>query len=115
VKEGKSSQTSFNFYASTFGTEGEIEFRYDGLKVSLLDKDEYELRNEKRKWLGSLFLNTLVVRESNPKGNTLRIGTIQSERNTEKSIFNLWWEGIASGMGSTMINFKKDAKEVKIQ
>jgi len=114
VKEGRSSQTSFNFYASTYGTEGEIEFLYDGLKVSLLDKDEYELRNEKRNWLGSLFLNTIVVRKSNPKGNTLRIGRIKSERDTEKAIFNLWWEGIASGMGSTMINFKKDAREVDV-
>lgn len=115
VEEGSSSKLYFDFFANTNITKGDMRFYYDDLNVSVLDKDAFrDDQSEDRKFFTSFLANTFVVRKSNPKGNTLRIGAISTNRNKEKSIFNLWWEGISSGMASTILNIKNDAKEVEV-
>lgn len=114
IQSGESKGIHFDFYANTYGTNGELRFLYEDLSVLLLKKFDLKSSEKESRWLGTLLLNQLVVRKHNPMGDLLRIGKIQSERNREKSIFNLWWEGIASGMSSTMLNFKKDSKEITI-
>ncbi len=112
IKSGNTQGLDFHFYANNDGTKGEMNFRYTDLSVELLDRASYLSGSEETKWFGTALLNGLVVRKENPMGSLLRMGNIESDRNTEKSLFNLWWKGIASGMSSTMINFKKDAREV---
>lgn len=114
INTGVSNSLYFNFYANNYGTKGEMRFLYENLSLQLLDKSAYKSGKEEEKWLGSAFLNGLVARRENPMGSLLRIGNIQSDRTAEKSMFNLWWQGIASGMSSTMINFKKDSKEKRL-
>tara|TARA_R110002049_G_scaffold289495_1_gene472357 strand:- start:348 stop:1991 length:1644 start_codon:yes stop_codon:yes gene_type:complete len=114
IEEGFGHGLYFNFYANNYGTKGDIKFIYNNLSLKLLDKTAYQIGREEDRWLGSVLLNGFVVRKENPMGNLLRMGNIESDRNTEKSMFNLWWQGIASGMSSTMINFKKDSKEVDV-
>ncbi len=115
VNEGNASKLYFNFFANTNIARGDMRFYYDDLNISVLDKSDFrDDQTEDKKFFTSFLANTFVVRKSNPKGNTLRIGAISADRNTEKSIFNLWWEGISSGMASTILNIKNDAKEVDV-
>jgi hypothetical protein len=79
--------------------EGEVKLRYEKLNISLLNKksNKEEFANK----ISSLLANTFKIKSKN-KGNDLRIGKVDFEREEEKSTFNYWWKSLLSGLQSSI-------------
>lgn len=106
VKTGRSEAVYFTFGGSRLRAHGDLIFRYDDLKLKW---------EEDSKMIKRFVKNTLtnwVVPTSNPnrKGQH-RIGAIDFERDTQRSMFNYWWKSLETGFLSVM--GVRDAKEIK--
>lgn len=99
VGEGEMQHADFYFSANNERANGEIRFLYNNLRIRFLD--EATLEETRRRRLRSFFANRFAVRSANPSHNP-RTGTIEFERDKERSAFNYWWKSIASGLKDTV-------------
>ena len=80
---------------------GKVKMLYDDLKVAVLEKDKGETELDK-KFLTSLLAN-FVIKNSNPKeGDAVREEQVQYSRNTNRSLFNLCWKTLFTGIRQTV-------------
>lgn len=102
IEKGHMKNLTFNFHYNTENADGKMEFRYEGLKISTLDKETKESDGLGEE-IKSLIANAVVVKNSNQSksGNPLRIGEIHFARNKKKSIFNYWWKSLLTGFRSS--------------
>ncbi len=113
VDGGHLSSLNFEGRGNLMQSTGEMELRYSGLKLKLLNKD---LRPKN---LLSGLLNSILGKDNNPSGNKLRIGKIYHERDMHKDFFGNWWLALQSGIKSTtvpniLLSDKLDSKTVKL-
>jgi hypothetical protein len=101
-EEGRVRSLDFDFAGSDYALNGTLLMLYDGLKVSLLKKDEAENIYKKKK-LASLIAN-ISIRDANPPRNKpLRVvRLINFPRDPERSFFNLLWKSIFAGVKETV-------------
>jgi len=95
VRKGVADHLDFYFSADEQRALGEMQFIYHDLEIRFLDEDSLEETRNRR--LRSFFANMIRVRSGNSADNP-RIGTIDFERDKERSVFNYWWKSVASGL-----------------
>jgi hypothetical protein len=95
VGKGNADHLDFYFSADEDRALGEMQFIYHDLEIRFLDEDSLEETRNRR--LRSFFANLIRVRSGNSADNP-RIGTIDFERDKERSVFNYWWKSVASGL-----------------
>ena len=99
INEGNLTQLDFTFYADDYRSEGELRMLYSDLSLRFLDEETMEEDRGTR--VRSFFANTFAVRSAND-GEEPRVGTIDFDREKERSIFNFWWNSIKSGLEDTV-------------
>ncbi|MFT4737769.1 MAG: hypothetical protein ACI8QD_001580 [Cyclobacteriaceae bacterium] len=112
IKSGYGENITFNFTGDDRVATGEMRFRYDDLKITILNKKTHDAQG-----LGSgiktFFANTFVVKKKNPGfAIFLKKGEIFNERDTSRAIFNYWGKSLISGAVSS-IGIKKSTKAHK--
>lgn len=103
VESGHAYAVKFDFSANDKVSQGDMHFAYRDLKIKLLNKEDPDDPKLKEK-LGSLVANLFVIKTDNPSSNSqsLRIGVINFERDTDKSVFFYWWRSLLSGLKGSM-------------
>ncbi|MDO5614850.1 MAG: hypothetical protein Q4G16_01575 [Cruoricaptor ignavus] len=96
--EGEIKNLRFDFKGNKHKIDGTMNMKYQQLKVTVL-KDS----GEKNKLLSTL-ANLLVKSNSNKFPESVTIENV--ERNPTKSFFNLFWQGIQSGLKDILITRK---------
>lgn len=99
VREGNLIQLDFTFYADDYRSEGDLRMIYSDLSLRFLD--EVTLEEDRGTRLKSFFANTFAVRSGNVDEEP-RVGTIDFDREKERSIFNFWWNSIKTGLEDTV-------------
>jgi hypothetical protein len=95
VRSGRLEQADFYFGANEERADGELRFIYSDLEIRFLD--EGSLEETRRRRLRSFIANRFRIHSQN-RIEDPRTGTIDFERDKERSAFNYWWKSIASGM-----------------
>jgi hypothetical protein len=101
IDTGFINSMSFNFRGNDFETNGDFEFRYKGVKVKLLKKDD-ESNKLKRRSLMSFVANAIIKNDNPDDDGELRSYIVQYTRDPHKSFFNLLWKSIFVGIQETM-------------
>lgn len=110
IKSGQLEKLRFNFSGTHTHSEGEMQFEYTDLNMELLEISYWDSRFT-RNIMSSV--GNRLLRNSNPSHNgTFKIGEINQDRNTTKSMFHYWWISLRSGFLST---FGVKAKKRKIK
>lgn len=99
---------------------GKMALRYNDLNVKLLDERTLE-RGRGRKRILTFVINTFAVRSNNPRKlfNTMITSDIYLPRDTNRFIFNYWWQATltglkgSAGLGQPKIPKKED--EIKLE
>ncbi|MFP4095205.1 MAG: hypothetical protein ACLFUB_12010 [Cyclobacteriaceae bacterium] len=98
VNSGFSDDLQFVIEADEIQSGGEVHFRYNDLKIELLNKDQPEDLKLRQK-IGSFLANNFVIKTNNPSGKQdLRVGEVFFRREAGKSIFSYWWQSLLSGL-----------------
>jgi len=101
-------------YANDDLSQGKLNFYYQDLSVSVVDKQQTcfsKLKTGVINWAA----NDLVISNNNPsKPGKMKTGVIQFNRNKQSSIFNFLWKSVLSGLKSTM-GFNSKAQKAIIR
>lgn len=113
IEDGKLHEATFYAKVNDDHAVGKMNFRYDDLKIKVLDKDG---ENGLKQKITSFVANTFVVKKNNPGSAGLREGIIYYKRPPSKSQFHFWGRmlltGVASSVGISEKSMKKDEVEV---
>lgn len=85
----------FSMNLNSYGSEGTLTLDYENFKVSMLKQKGDKIEGQKS--IKSFIANTFVVRDSNHEPPIDNV-KIKFERDRKKSIFNLWWKSLMSGI-----------------
>ncbi len=111
IKEGYAERINFNMKANKEVATGEMQFRYDDLKIQILNPETNDMSGLNQ-GIKTFFANTFVVKSKNPSFIILRPGVIFHERDSSRAIFHYWGEALLSGAVSS-IGINKSKKEEK--
>ncbi|WP_186753848.1 hypothetical protein [Echinicola salinicaeni] len=103
VLEGVVRPSDWRFQANKHEASGKMNFRYNRLKVMLLN--ERTLKKARgRTGMLNFVLNAFALRGNNPRKffNTMVEAPIYLERDTSRFIFNYWWKLSFSGLKGSM-------------
>jgi hypothetical protein len=101
MEKGRIDNLYFNFSATDSSSAGKLLIRYQDIRISLLKKDKEENKYDK-KGLASLAAGILLKRSNPDKGGQARVEDVHFRRILNKSMFNLIWKSIFSGIKQTM-------------
>jgi hypothetical protein len=96
LKKGKITGLQYHLDATNTRGKGKLLIKYNDLGIKLLKKDE-EKNKYKTKFLSTLAAG-VILKESNPQDNKMRVGDIDYPRDIHRSIFNLMWKSLFSGI-----------------
>lgn len=99
IRDGFVNSLDFTFTADDYRSDGELQMIYNDLSLRLLDDETFAENRGTR--FRSFFVNAFAVRSSNETSSP-RMGTIDFEREKERSTFNYWWKSIRSGLEDTV-------------
>jgi hypothetical protein len=99
VNNGKLHSLDFSLTSNDDISEGVMTLIYDDLGLRFLDDKTME-EGTRTKVL-SFMANTFAVRSSNRNPDP-RIGSMNYERDKDRSMFNFWWRSIQAGMIDTV-------------
>jgi|GEM_PF-5761916 hypothetical protein len=111
VRSGYNEEVNINFKGNDDYAEGLMEFRYNNLKIDILDRETYQSKGFGNN-LKTIFANSFVVSSKNPRWFKLQEGNIFFERIKSRSIFNFWAKSLLSGAVSS-IGINKSKEEAK--
>ncbi len=100
IERGRMKKLSFDFSYTPAGSKGEVLLNYEDLKIlTLRGSGEDE---EKVSHIKTLLLNTFIIKKNMNEDMEAdeRTGKIDFERDPLRSVFNLWWKSILSGLKS---------------
>ncbi|MCC5941032.1 MAG: hypothetical protein JJU37_05770 [Balneolaceae bacterium] len=100
IRSGNLEEFRFNFHANEYASNGSLHMIYRDMELRFLD--EISLEETRSRRLRSFFANRLRVRSGNDIEDP-REGTIEFERDVERSIFNYWWKSVLSGIEDIVI------------
>jgi hypothetical protein len=94
----KGNITGLRYHLDATNTKGrgKLIFTYKDLSVKLLKKDDD--KNKYRTKVLSTLAAGLVMKKSNPQHGELRPGDVDYNRDIHRSIFNLMWKSLFSGI-----------------
>ena len=100
IERGLMKKLSFDFSYTPAGSTGEVMLDYDDLKVLTLRTGANN--EQKVSQIKTLLLNTFIIKTNMNEDmeEDKRTGTISFERDPLRSVFNLWWKSILSGVKS---------------
>ena len=75
---------------------GKLILTYENLSVKLLKKDDD--KNKYRTKLLPTLAAGIVLKKSNPQNGEMRPGDVDYNRDIHRSIFNLMWKSLFSGI-----------------
>lgn len=109
ITEGKLKSLEFKMNGNDYGVSGDVEMRYENLKLDVVDKET----REKKKFLSKLadLLGGLVFWKENPDKSELRIGIIKLERDVRKGFAAQWVDGLLDGVISTILRIDPEKLE----
>ena len=96
MDKGNINRLVYHMEATNTYVKGNLEFLYDDLSLKLLKKDD-DKNVYKTKALPTLAAG-LVMKHSNPLHGTTRTGNVDYTRDIHRSIFNLMWKSLLSGI-----------------
>lgn len=99
IEDGQILGLDFEMTLGENEAAGEVLLRYEDFKISLLNKEQNEETLGKK--VLSLLVNNLKVKSAN-KGEDLRTGKVEFERDKNKATFNYWWKSLLSGLKSSI-------------
>lgn len=99
VETGIVESLKAEFEVKSDTSSGEVLLLYRDLKISFLEEDSGEQRFQER--LKDFVANTFSIKSENTEEDP-RVGKIQFERETNKSIFAYWWKSLLSGIKDTI-------------
>jgi hypothetical protein len=111
VRSGYNEGVNINFSGNEDYAEGLMEFRYNNLKIDILDRETYQSKGFGNN-LKTIFANSFVVSSKNPRWFKLQEGNIFFERIKSRSVFNFWAKALLSGAVSS-IGINKSKEEAK--
>jgi hypothetical protein len=101
IESGYLNSGHFDLYGDNYNISGKAQMLYQDLKVTLMELDKGGARPDK-KFLTSLLAN-ILIKNDNPKRNQpVRTGLVNTQRNVNRSIFNLCWKGLLQGIKSSV-------------
>lgn len=109
ITEGELQSLEFKMNGNDFGVSGDVEMRYQNLKLDVVDKET----REKKKFLSKLadLLGGLIFWKENPDKSELRIGIIELERDVRKGFVAQWVDGLLDGVISTILRIDPEKLE----
>lgn len=104
IRSGNMNRLQFEAEASHSYSKGEMAFKYDDLKISVINKKKVgeEDPKEVNDAIASFFANTFLVNRKNPRLFSFKKGNIYYERDSTKSIFHYWAQSVITGMISSI-------------
>ncbi|HEY2649110.1 MAG TPA: hypothetical protein VGI38_07940 [Puia sp.] len=96
LDKGKIHSLEYQMDATNTQAKGTLYIKYEDLKIKLLKKDE-DKNKYKTKVLPTLAAG-VVLKDSNPLHDKMRIGHVDYNRDIYRSIFNLMWKSLFSGI-----------------
>jgi hypothetical protein len=111
VRSGHNEEVKINFDGNDNYAEGTMEFKYNNLKVDILDRETYQSKGFGNN-IKTIFANSFVISSKNPRWFKLQEGNIFFERIKSRSIFNFWAKALLSGAVSS-IGINKSKEEAK--
>lgn len=107
VESGKIESMNFDFVADNNSSTGSLVLLYHELDLAVLNKQTEKTTALKEEIIAA-FVNMKVL-DSNPgKGESIRTGTISSERDTERFLFNYWFRSVLSGIKTSITKADKN-------
>ena len=111
IKDGCAERISFNIEANDEYARGEFNFRYQNLRVQILNPETNDLKGLNQ-GIKTFFANTFVVKRRNPNFIFLRPGNIFLQRDPSRAIFHYWGKALLSGAVSSVgINKSRKAEK----
>jgi hypothetical protein len=112
INSGTINGLDFNLICDDYKARGIIRLLYNDLRIKILKQEETGDAAYKSKKVISLLAN-LTIADANPdKNKPVRIVTVNHQRNTYRSMFNLIWKAIFEGAQKTVgIDGKLKAKK----
>jgi Domain of Unknown Function (DUF748) len=96
LEKGKINSLQYNMDATNTKARGTVNIKYEDLKIKILKKDESK-NKYKQKFLPTLAAGVLL-KDSNPQHDKMRIGNVDYPRDIHRSIFNLMWKSLFAGI-----------------
>lgn len=102
INNGNIKKLIFDVNGDASGTQGNLTFLYDDLKISILKKDEKD-DNVQKQGLISMIANALIITNANPTVNeAARRVKVAFVRPRQASFFNLMWKTLFVGAKETV-------------
>lgn len=100
IESGRVDKILFNFAGTRNHSKGEMWFEYSNLNIEILEVKYWDSRFTRSV---ASSVGNVVLRNTNPASNgVFRVGEINQDRDTAKSMFNFWWICLRSGFLSTL-------------
>jgi hypothetical protein len=96
LEKGKINSLQYKMDATNTKARGTVLIKYEDLKIKILKKDENK-NKYKQKFLPTLAAGVLL-KDSNPQHDKMRVGNVDYTRDIHRSIFNLMWKSLFSGI-----------------
>ncbi len=110
IRSGRIHSLHYNLSADNSGAYGDVALQYDRLGISVLSKNK-ETGDLTRQGLISLAANMLVIKDNNMEDSLgIRQTEVHYKREPYRSVFNLMWKSIFSGV-KPMVGVDKDTEE----
>ena len=108
---GKIDAMNFSFDADNIKSTGKLTMLYKGLDITVKDKRTDDTTALKSRFF--TFIANRRILDSNPdKGEDIRVGTIDYERDPEKFLFHYCFRSILTGIISTVSKNEKNSKRI---
>jgi len=101
LEKGKINSLQYQMEATNTQARGTLYIKYDDLKLKLLKKDE-DKNKYKTKLIPTLAAGVLL-KESNPRHDKMRVGTVDYKRDIHRSMFNLMWRSLFAGIKQVVL------------
>jgi len=96
LEKGKINSLQYTMDGTNTKAHGTVNIKYEDLKIKILKKDESK-NKYKQKFLPTLAAGVLL-KNSNPQHDKMRIGNVDYTRDIHRSIFNLMWKSLFAGI-----------------
>jgi hypothetical protein len=96
MEKGRITGLQYHLDATNTHGKGKLFIKYDNVGIKLLKKDT-EKNKYKTKFLSTLAAG-VIIKHSNPQNDKMRVGNVDYPRDIHRSIFNLMWKSLFSGI-----------------
>jgi hypothetical protein len=96
LDKGKIYSMQYQMKATNTKATGKLMLHYKGISIRMLKKDDNK-NKYKTKFLPTLAAK-ILLKDSNPQNGKTRIGIVEYNRDIHRSVFNLMWKSLFSGI-----------------